>query len=275
VLDRLDEQIVEAGRARDPSHSTTKPLNTDALRSSLCRMTEGTSPPPSGPEQEPTATSPAKSTTPDQALKNADPERLSIHEQEPAKSGPRRSNEFWLAIAGIFATVVVGVTASTLAYRTSGNQIKAETDRVAVQFSKEQRKSAYVDFLNAFTDLSEAEFEWTHQLARMDDFNMDAMVDKSTAYSTQFGKCRQASATVELVGSGDVEKARGELVDNHNDIQNLIQPLALAIAEAGNPRSHAGKVSELQTVVDKVRRDDDHLRQNFINAAKRDLGLVG
>ena len=141
--------------------------------------------------------------------------------------------------------------------------------------SKEQRKSAYVDFLNAYTNLSEAEFEFGHQLARMDDFNMDAVVDKSTAYYTQFGKCRQASATVELVGSEDVEKARGELVDKHNDIQNLIQPLALAIAEAGNPRSHAGKVSELQTVEDKVQRDDDRLRQTFINAAKRDLGLGG
>lgn len=236
-------------------------------------MTEGTSPPPSGPDQEPT--SPDKSTTPDQALKNADPERPSIREQEPAKSGPRRSNEFWLAVAGIFATVVVGVTASTLAYRTSGNQIKAETDRVAVQFGKEQRKSAYVDFLTAYTDLSEAEFEFAHQLARMDDFNTDATVDKSTAYYTQSEKCRQSSATVEVVGSEDVEKARGQLVDKHNDIQNLIQPLALAIVKAGNPRSYADQVFDLQGVVAKVQRDNDRLRKNFINVAKRDLGLGG
>jgi hypothetical protein len=72
-----------------------------------------------------------------------------------------------------------------------------------------------------------------------------------------------------------VNKARGELVDKHNDIENLIQPLALAIARAGNPRSYAGKVSELQRIVEKIQRDDDRLRKNFIDTAKRDLGLVG
>ncbi|WP_156664791.1 hypothetical protein [Mycobacterium sp. 852002-51057_SCH5723018] len=231
-------------------------------------MTQGTSPPPNGPEEEPDKASPDNST------KDAGPPRPSTREQEAAKSRSRRSNEFWLALAGIFATVVVGVTASSLAYRASGNQIKAETDRVAVQFSKEQRKSAYADFLTAYTDLSEVEFEFTHQLARTDDFEMSAVVDKSAAYATQSGKCRSASATVELIGSAAVDKARGELVDKHNDIQNLIQPLALAIAKAGNPRSYGGKVSELQRVVEKVQRDDDRLRQAFIEAAKRDLGFV-
>jgi hypothetical protein len=78
---------VQAGRVRDSSPPTTKPLNADALRSSLCRMTQGTSPPPSGTAQEPTGTSPDKSTTPYQAPKDADPELPSIHEQEPAESG--------------------------------------------------------------------------------------------------------------------------------------------------------------------------------------------
>jgi hypothetical protein len=252
----------------------TKPLSADTLRSSLCRMTEGSSP-PSGPQQKPTGASPAKSTTPDQPLEDADREHPSIHGQEPEKSGSRRSNEFWLALAGIFATVLVGVTASMLAYRTSGNQIRAETDRVRVQFTKEQRKSAYVDFLTTYTDLSEAEFEFTHQLTLIDEFDMKGVQDKSDSYYAQTGKCRNASATVELVASEEVNKARGELVDKHNDIQNLIQPLALAIARAGNPRSYAGKVSELQRIVEKAQRDDDRLRKNFINAAKRDLGLVG
>ena len=59
-------------------------------------MTEGTPPPPT------------------------DPEQPSVNEQKRDKSASRRSNEFWLAPAGIFATVLVG----------------AETDRAAVQFTK-------------------------------------------------------------------------------------------------------------------------------------------
>jgi hypothetical protein len=125
------------------------------------------------------------------------------------------------------------------------------------------------------TDLSETEFEFTHQLTLIDDFDMKGVQDKSDLYYAQTVKCRNASATVELVGSEEVNKARGELVDKHNDIQNLIQPLVLAIARAGNPRSYAGKVSELQRIVEKIQHDDDRLRKNFIDAAKRDLGLVG
>jgi hypothetical protein len=34
---------------------------------------------------------------------------------EPGKAQPRRSNEFWLALAGIAATVAVGTTGSWLA----------------------------------------------------------------------------------------------------------------------------------------------------------------
>lgn len=103
---------------------------------------------------------------------------------------------------------------------------------------------------------------------------MNAVVDKSTAYYRQSEKCRDASATVELVGSEDVDKARGDLVGKHNDIMNPMQPLALAIPHAGNPRNYTGKLSELQRVVDKVQRHDDRLRQIFIYASQRDLGLV-
>ena len=95
-------------------------------------------------------------------------------------------------------------------------------------------------FLAIITDLSEAEFEFTHQLTLIDDFDMKGVQSKSDFYYAQTGKCRNASATVKLVGSEEVNEARGELVDKHNDIQNLIQPLALAIARAGNPQSYAG-----------------------------------
>jgi hypothetical protein len=62
------------------------------------------------------------------AAANRAPAKPSVNEQEPEMSASRRSNEFWLAMAGIFATALVGMTASALAYRTSGNQIKAETE---------------------------------------------------------------------------------------------------------------------------------------------------
>ncbi|MDH6196642.1 hypothetical protein M2272_003295 [Mycobacterium frederiksbergense] len=125
------------------------------------------------------------------------------------------------------------------------------------------------------TDLSEAEFEFVHQMGLGDEFNMDGLISKSDAYHAQFGKCRQASAKVELVGSQDVEKARGDIIDAHNAIMNQIQWLALDIARAGDPRNYVGKVSDALTAVDKIQRDADGLRQKFITAAQGDLGMFG
>jgi hypothetical protein len=75
--------------------------------------------------------------------------------QGPAAPMPRRSNEFWLALAstaaavlGVAATATVGIWAAHLAYKSSANQVKAETDRANLAFSREQRKAVYLDFLN-------------------------------------------------------------------------------------------------------------------------------
>ncbi|MDH6242549.1 hypothetical protein [Mycobacterium sp. OTB74] len=188
---------------------------------------------------------------------------------------PPRSNEFWLAVAGIAATVVVGVTSSVLAYRTSGHQIRAETDRAAGQFTRDQRVAAYLDFLKTGDDLTENEFEFVHQMDRAAGIDVDGMVTKSGAYHDQVDKYREASVKVQLVGTADVDNVRGRMVDAHNAIMNQIQPLGLDVVKAGDTRAYAGKVKEALDAVAKVQQDDSGLRQQFIAAAKKDLGLVG
>ena len=99
-------------------------------------MTEASSGQPNTPEQQPA--NPDEPTTPEQSQTDSSHDGPRSAAQEPAKSGPRRfSNEFWLALGGIVATVIVGTTASALAYRSSVNQIKAESDRTALQIKAE------------------------------------------------------------------------------------------------------------------------------------------
>lgn len=193
---------------------------------------------------------------------------------QPERTRSPRSNEFWLAIAGIVATVLVGATASMLAYRTSNNQMQAETDRVAVEFLRDERMAAYVEFLTAVTDLAEAEFEFVHQMQSVEDFDIDSLVAKISQYKDQSGKYRQASARVELVGTPEVRAVHGEIVGQHNAIMNEIQVLAVDIARAGSPRNFSWRVAHAVDSVNRSQRDDAGLRSEFISAAQDDLGFA-
>ncbi|OBJ90559.1 hypothetical protein [Mycobacterium sp. 1245852.3] len=236
-------------------------------------MAEGHSLAPSGREEASAGVSPEASPTDDQSQAEAQPQQSNARREDTDTSIPRRSNEFWLAIAGIFATVIVGVVGSTLAYRTSGNQIRAETSRTTAQFNKERRISAYTDFLTAYSDLEEAEFEFAHQLAP-NTFTSDSVVDKSANFRAKSDTCRKAVSRVVIVGSNAVTTAMTKIINGHNDIQNKIQPLALAIMKSDNPQKYVSQVADLQYAIDREQHDEDGLRMEFVKAAKADLGLA-
>jgi hypothetical protein len=75
------------------------------------------------------------------------------------KRSPGRSNEFYRALAGITATVVVGLVGGLLTFQTSTHQIAAESDRTERSFNREQRKTAYTEYLNALFHLDRSEFD--------------------------------------------------------------------------------------------------------------------
>lgn len=234
-------------------------------------MTEGHAAQTGRPEEALAEINPGASTD-DQSQAEAQPQQSNPQRDATKTSVGRRSNEFWLAITGIFATVVVGIVGSTLAYRTAGNQITAETNRTTSQFNKDQRISAYTDFLTAYSDLEEAEFEFAHQLAP-NTFNSDSVVDKSANFRAKSDKCRQAVSRVDIVGSEAVTRAMTKIINGHNDIQNKIQPLALTIMKSDNPQKYVSQVADLQYAIEREQRDDDGLRMEFVKAAKADLGL--
>jgi hypothetical protein len=218
-------------------------------------MTEASSGQPNTPEHQPVEANLDEPTTPEQNQTDSSHNGPSSAAQGPAKPGPRRSNEFWLALAGIAATVVgvaatavVSIWTASLSHRGTVEQIKAESDRAASNFSREQRKNAYADYLDALTSLENEEylvwdnfknlpFDITHAEVQLHDQN-DA-----------FDKFNRASSTVRLLASQDMAAAREKIRAKHEIIQNSISILMTA-ARTGPPEKVAGPAAELHKNLD-------------------------
>jgi hypothetical protein len=232
-------------------------------------MTEASSGQPNTPEQQPVEANPDEPTTPEQNQTDSSRNGPSSAAQEPAKSGPRRSNEFWLALAGIAASLIVGTTGSWLAYSASIHQVKAESDRVALSFSREQRKNAYADYLNTVAILENAEFNFYNVFEKLP-IDIKQAEHQLDVQNDAFGEFIRASSTVRLLASTDVAAAREKIRDKHNDIQNHIAGLMNA-ARTGPPEKATALAADLNKRLDRA---PSPLVPDFIKAAQRDLGLA-
>src|SRR5271163_56857 len=123
-------------------------------------MTEASSGQPNTPEH-PVEANPDEPTTPEQNDTDSSHNGPSSEAKKPAKKGKRRSSKFWLALAGIGATLIVGLTASAVAYRESINHDKAMSDQAARNFSRKQKENAYAAFLDAVAALDRKELEFS------------------------------------------------------------------------------------------------------------------
>lgn len=188
----------------------------------------------------------------------------------PASSKPRRSNEFWLALAGIAATLIVGTIGSTLTYSTSTHQIKAESDRAALNFNREQRKNAYADFLIKLSGLENAEYKVSEKF-EIRPFDINQAEDQVKINNEAFDDFSRASSTVRLLASPEVAEARVAIRDKHKNIQNCIAHI-MAVARATHPENAIGLAIELQSQLDLI---GSKLVPHFIEVARIDLGLAG
>jgi hypothetical protein len=218
------------------------------------------------PLDQPTSSEPARASL-DQPKQEQPGASLDQPKQEPGKAPSRRSNEFWLALAGMAATVVVGITGSLLAYQTSTHQSKAESDRAALTFSREQRKTAYADFLTADTDTWRAEYniKWPDSVSLAGPLDLKQLEDQFKVYTEATGRFNRATSTVKLLASHDVAEARNAVSANHNSLYFQIDNL-MARARRGEP------IDEIRLNMNLDKWDD--LNQHFIDAAKKDLGLA-
>ncbi len=228
-------------------------------------MTEASPNGPTGPDDD-DPTGPIPSTDP-----AGDPIAAATDQSEPnpshASSG--RSNEFYLALAGIAATVVVGLAGGWLTYQASTRQIEAESDRAALSFNREQRKSAYTEYLNALFDVDRAEYDirYAHNSSLTGPLESKQVEDQYKVYTAATDRLNRASSAVLLLASRDVADARAAITDDHDRRYFQIDDLMAAVRN-GAPRQ---LITQLRLEIDLTSKD---LEQRFINAAQKDLGIA-
>lgn len=232
-------------------------------------MTEASSGQPNTPEQQSVEANPDEPTTPEQNQTDSSQNGPRSAAQEPAKSGPRRSNEFWLALAGIAATLIVGTIGSWLAYLASTNQVNAESDRAALSFTREQRENAYVGYIDAVAVLENAELNLYYAFDKLP-IDMKQGEQQKDLQEEAYKKFVRAGSSVHLLASPDVEAARQKIRVKHNKIQNDIGDL-MGAARTGPPEKATALAADLYKDLDI---GDSPLVPNFVAAAQRDLRLA-
>jgi hypothetical protein len=227
-------------------------------------MTEASSKGPSGSDDDPTGPIPPTGSSPDPIA--AAPDQP---EQVPHQRRSGRSNEFYLALAGIAATVVVGLVGGWLTYQASTRQIEAESDRAALSFNREQRKTAYTEYLNALFDLDGTEYDIRYERNPSLSGPLDSkqLEDQYKAYIAAKDRLNRASSAVLLLASRDVADARAAISDDHSRRYFQIDDLIAAVRIEA-PR----QLIEQQRL--EINLASPELEQRFVSAAQKDLGLT-
>ncbi|WP_156664623.1 hypothetical protein [Mycobacterium sp. 852002-51057_SCH5723018] len=185
----------------------------------------------------------------------------------PSKSKRRRSNEFWLAITGIAATLVGGALGSLITYQTSSRQIQATAEQSALQFNKQQRLTAYANYNDSVTNLSNDEFRLAQAFAQFPQADVKSIHSEFDPYEDDFKKNNLYSSTVALVRSKGVVDAHAALATKHNDLHNRFAKLLIA--------AERGDVSTVQIQVQELGENlnSGDLVKKFVSAAKHDVGM--
>jgi len=188
---------------------------------------------------------------------------------DPSHARSGRSNEFFLALAGIAATVVVGLAGGWLTYQASTRQIEAESDRAALSFNREQRKTAYTEYLNALFDVDGAEYDirYQHNPSLSGPLDSKQLEDQYKAYIAAKDRLNRASSAVLLLASRDVADARAAISDDHGKRYFQIDDLMAAVRN-GAPRQ---LITQRRLEINLASPD---LEQRFGDAAQKDLGIA-
>ncbi|UMB69840.1 hypothetical protein [Mycobacterium paraterrae] len=211
-----------------------------------------------------------------------EPSETSEQASEPADGPPEpkkpRSSEFWVAVVssaiaavGVAATATVGIWAAQLSYKASANQAAAETERARIQFSREQRKTVYLDFLDTQQTLhDQALLLWGLMKVYEDDPSVsDQLHQKLDAYFKTWDEVPRVNNAANLFASHEVYRIMIEWTKYDNEVHGHILDLIKILDDEDRlPPDLVAKFGKL------IAQENQPSPRTFELAAQVDLGVV-
>jgi hypothetical protein len=190
---------------------------------------------------------------------------------EPPKQ-QRRSNEFWLAVLGVIATMVAGIAGGITTYLTGVEHDKQENVRTQATFTRTAQVQAYNKFLNAITAFDHA-LRYEYQKIDPPTLPVEQVSQPERDLIQSQQDLFEAAIGLTFYGTTDVMNTLTNVLDATNKLKQ-----ALGVWESHHPpgtrastdkaESHVFKCGQQNTINELLFAEDQ-----FGAAARKDLGL--
>lgn len=199
----------------------------------------------------------------------------------PTADQSQSAEGFWaknaVALAGIAATVITACVVSFFGYQTSIENQAAEREQSSIAFQRDERKTAYGDFLAKALILEDVEDKVNtteHQRPlQVDQQSIDELNESkalNTEWQTASDQLTSAAAAVDLVGSGNVRLRALDLLDAHHAVSfAYTDMIAARLQMPPDQKAVDAAVKEFES----KRSDAANARFEFSQAASESLGI--
>jgi hypothetical protein len=207
-------------------------------------------------------------------------------DSEPPASGPtppkpeipvkkeKRSNEFWLALASIFAVLVVGVIAVESGWFTANQHGEQETMRHKDSLIRSQQKDAYVGFINSASDVAIAIQLRVKAIENEYPYFLHSPIPAGKAdVEAKFTDFGHALDVAQLYGSVNVRNQSNKVYEAAAQSRLIIVGWEITHPDSGPNNAPCAELLAFENKTEQNRQQLANSIDRFNDAAREDLGI--
>ena len=186
----------------------------------------------------------------------------------------KRPNEFWLALASIFAALVIGVIAAGSGWYTASQHDKQETIRQTVSSTRSQQKDAYVGFINSASDVAIAIQLQVKAIENRYPFFLFSPIPEGKAdLETKFTNLGHALDLAQLYGNAGVRDQSNKVFEAAEQSRFVIIGWDIAHPATDPNSAPCPELLEFEKKTESDRQQLGNAIDRFNDAARQDLGI--
>lgn len=207
-------------------------------------------------------------------------------DSEPPATGPtppkpdavatkhKRSNEFWLALASIFAALVIGVIAVGSGFYTANLHGAQETMRHKDSLVRSQQKDAYAAFINSAGDIAIAIQLRVKAIENIYPYFLHSPIPEGKAdVEARFTEFGHALDLAQLWGSANVRDQSNKVYEAAAQSRLIIVGWEVTHPDSGPDNAPCPELLEFENKTELNRQQLANSIDRFNDAARADLGI--